>query len=90
MIAREQGLEPLAKLVLANDDSFVNKAKDYVDAEKELTDVEDVLNGVHEILAEDIGNDAHLREWIREDTKKHGQIASKAKKDADEKDEKHV
>ncbi|CAI2570577.1 Protein YhgF [Apilactobacillus kunkeei] len=34
MIAREQGLEPLAKLVLANDDSFVNKAKDYVDAEK--------------------------------------------------------
>lgn len=90
MIAREQGLEPLAKLVLANDDSFANKAKDYVDAEKELNSVEDVLNGVHEILAEDIGNDAHLREWIREDTKKHGQIASKAKKDADEKDEKHV
>ncbi|KPN79934.1 Transcriptional accessory protein [Apilactobacillus kunkeei] len=90
MIAREQGLEPLAKLVLSNDDSFVNKAKDYVDAEKELNSVEDVLNGVHEILAEDIGNDAHLRQWIREDTKKHGQIASKAKKDADEKDEKHV
>lgn len=90
MIARERGLEPLAKLVLANDDSFVNKAKDYVDAEKELNDVEDVLKGVHEILAEDIGNDAHLREWIREDTKKNGQIASKAKKDADEKDEKHV
>lgn len=90
MIAREQGLEPLAKLVLANDDSFVNKAKDYVDAEKELNDVEDVLKGVHEILAEDIGNDAHLREWIREDTKKNGQITSKAKKDADEKDEKHV
>lgn len=90
MIAREQGLEPLAKLVLANDDSFANKAKDYVDAEKELNSVEDVLNGVHEILAEDIGNDAHLREWIREDTKEHGQIASKAKKDADEKDEKHV
>ena len=90
MIARERGLEPLAKLVLANDDSFVNKAKDYVDAEKELNDVEDVLKGVHEILAEDIGNDAHLREWIREDTKKDGQIASKAKKDADEKDEKHV
>lgn len=90
MIAREQGLEPLAKLVLANDDSFVNKAKDYVDAEKELNDVEDVLKGVHEILAENIGNDAHLREWIREDTKKNGQIASKAKKDADEKDEKHV
>lgn len=90
MIARERGLEPLAKLVLANDDSFVNKAKDYVDAEKGLNDVEDVLKGVHEILAEDIGNDAHLREWIREDTKKNGQIASKAKKDADEKDEKHV
>lgn len=90
MIARERGLEPLAKLVLANDDSFVNKAKDYVDAEKELNDVEDVLKGVHEILAEDIGNDAHLREWIRENTKKNGQIASKAKKDADEKDEKHV
>ncbi|CAI2570981.1 Protein YhgF [Apilactobacillus kunkeei] len=90
MIAREQGLEPLAKLVLANDDSFVNKAKDYVDAEKELNDVEDVLKGVHEIIAENIGNDAHLREWIRENTKKNGQIASKAKKDADEKDEKHV
>ncbi|KPN83353.1 Tex family protein [Apilactobacillus kunkeei] len=90
MVAREQGLETLAKLVIANDDSFVNKAKEYVDEEKDLNSVEDVLNGVHEILAEDIGNDAHLREWIREDTKKHGQISSKAKKDADEKDEKHV
>ncbi|MGQ2282460.1 Tex family protein [Apilactobacillus kunkeei] len=90
MVAREQGLEPLAKLVIANDDSFVSKAKDYVDEEKELNSVEDVLDGVHEILAEDIGNDAHLREWIREDTKKHGQISSKAKKDADEKDDKHV
>ncbi|TMT00689.1 RNA-binding transcriptional accessory protein [Apilactobacillus kunkeei] len=90
MVAREQGLEPLAKLVIANDDSFVSKAKEYVDKEKELNSIEDVLNGVHEILAEDIGNDAHLREWIREDTKKHGQISSKAKKDADEKDEKHV
>lgn len=90
MIAREQGLEPLAKLVLANDDSFVQKASDYVNAEQELNSVEDVLAGVHEILTEDIGNDAYLREWIREDTKKHGLITSKVKKNGEELDEKNV
>lgn len=90
MIAREQGLEPLAKLVLANDDSFVQKANDYINAEQELNSLEDVLAGVHEILTEDIGNDAHLREWIREDTKKHGLITSKVKKNGEELDEKNV
>lgn len=90
MVAREQGLEPLAKMIQKNDDNFVHEADKYVDADKDLSSSTDVLNGVHEILAEDFGNDAHLREWIRDYTQKHGLVTSKAKKKASEIDEKGV
>ena len=55
---------------------------------EDLLTTEDVLAGVHEILAEQISDSAEFRTWIREYTTKKGQYVSQVK-DA-EKDEKKV
>lgn len=86
-IAKEQGLEPLA-------DWFMTFPKGEIQSELEkyltedLLTTEDVLAGVHEILAEQISDSAEFRTWIREYTTKKGQYVSQVK-DA-EKDEKKV
>ncbi|MFC4696400.1 Tex family protein [Enterococcus aquimarinus] len=86
-IAKEQGLEPLA-------DWFMTFPKCEIQSELEkyltedLLTTEDVLAGVHEILAEQISDSAEFRTWIREYTTKKGQYVSQVK-DA-EKDEKKV
>ena len=88
--AKEQGLEPLAKNVMAFDPGFNIKeaAQAYVDEEKNLDSVELVLEGVHEILAEYVGDEPHFREWLRAEALKNGLIQT-ALKDED-KDERKV
>lgn len=86
-IAKEQGLEPLADWLMT-----FPKGELQSELEKYLTEdlltTEDVLAGVHEILAEQISDSAEFRTWIREYTTKKGQYVSQVK-DA-EKDEKKV
>ena len=86
-IAKEQGLEPLADWLMT-----FPKGEIQSELEKYLTEdlltTEDVLAGVHEILAEQISDSAEFRTWIREYTTKKGQYVSQVK-DA-EKDEKKV
>lgn len=89
-IAKEKGLEPLAKWLLTfpmNVD-VEKEAQNYLDAEKEVTTVEEALAGAHEILAESISDEPKYRIWIREFTMRNG-IVTSAVKDA-EKDEKGV
>ena len=68
MIARERGLEPLAVLLMAQEgrSSAEEAAAAYVDAAKELPDVESVLSGARDILAEIINEDAAARAEIRQ------------------------
>lgn len=86
-IAKEQGLEPLA-------DWFMTFPKGEIQSELEkyltedLLTTEDVLAGVHEILAEQISDSAEFRTWIREYTTKKGQYVSQVKDAV--KDEKKV
>jgi len=89
-IAREKGLEPLAEWLLSGptSGSVEEKAKVFLNEELELTTIEEVLAGAHEIIAEIISDEPAYREHIREFTRKNGQIVSTAK-DA-EKDEKGV
>ena len=86
-IAKEQGLEPLADWLMT-----FPKGEIQSELEKYLTEdlltTEDVLAGVHEILAEQISDSAEFRTWIREYTTKKGQYVSQVK-DV-EKDEKKV
>ncbi len=67
MIARERGLEPLALLIFAQDGagSAEEIAAQYVDAAKEVQDVDAALLGARDIIAEMINEDADARSEIR-------------------------
>ena len=68
-IAREQGLEPLAVWLLAQERSPalspVEKAEEFICEEKGLPDAASCLNGACDILAEDFSDDASLRAQLR-------------------------
>jgi uncharacterized protein len=65
-IAREKGLEPLAKMVFeqTNQDPYV-KAADFVNAEKQVEDIEQALQGARDIMAEWINEDQEVRAKMR-------------------------
>lgn len=86
-IAKERGLEPLADWVLTFPEGKIEEeAEKYVSPEEELETVEDVLAGVHEILAEVTSDNAEFRTWIRHFTMNNGKIDVVAKDEtADEK-----
>jgi len=66
-MAREKGLEPLAEQIFKQEPGFdpVEAAKSYVDAEKGLEGIEDVLSGTHDIIAERINENSEIRAVIR-------------------------
>ncbi len=67
-VAREKGLEPLAALLFAQEQSCPrpeDAAKDYVNSEKGVETVEDALAGASDIIAEWISDDAELRKTLR-------------------------
>ena len=78
-IARERGLEPLAQWLLAQARDGVqpiDKAADFIDAEKGLPDAESCLGGARDILAEDFSDDATLRAKLRPLLNREGIIRS--------------
>ncbi|VAX38896.1 Transcription accessory protein (S1 RNA-binding domain) [hydrothermal vent metagenome] len=82
-IAREQGLEPFAKLIW-NDDSTITSleayAEKYLDTEKDLPDAEAVLKGVSDIIAEQISEVAEVRQQMRMIAKHTGKLIVKPTK----------
>ncbi|KRO00697.1 Tex family protein [Companilactobacillus kimchiensis] len=90
-IAREAGLEPLSKWLLTFPKSGLDaKAKTFIADDKDLPDLTAVWAGVNEILAENISDRADFREWIRGYTWQNGELTSKVKRGAKEKDEEQV
>ncbi|MDH6364132.1 uncharacterized protein M2139_001117 [Enterococcus sp. PF1-24] len=89
-IAKEKGLEPFADWLMSQPKTaeITEKAQAFLNEEKEVLTVEDVLAGAHEILAEQIGDNAKFRTWIRSFTYNKGDYVSQVK--AEEKDEKGV
>ena len=67
-IAREKGLEPLARLLFDKGPAMVPQeaAKDFVDPEKGVETVEDALQGASDIIAEEISDDADIRKDLRQ------------------------
>lgn len=67
-IAREQGLEPLADLLLANQETLdpQKEAAAFVDPEKGVEDVEKALGGARDILAEQVSDHPEARARMRE------------------------
>ena len=88
-IAKEKGLEPLAEKVWAQKGIQVQQeAEQYLSEENELVEVSDVLQGVNDILAEKISDEAKFREKIRSMTFSKGIIKTEIKKNAE--DEKEI
>ena len=80
-VARERGLEPLAKWLLgqpAEGDPLAEAAK-YINEEKGVASAEDALQGAMDILAEDWSDDAAIRGWVRRFTWERGVLQSRAK-----------
>ncbi|MDC2867169.1 Tex family protein [Bacillus sp. BP-3] len=88
-IAKEKGLEPLADwlLTFAKDD-VLEKAKVFVNEEKEVQSPEEALQGAKDIIAEYVSDEASYRSWIRNTTFRKGVISAVVKDE--EKDEKNV
>ena len=83
MIAREKGLEGLAKAILTPGMNPVKEAEKYLSEEKEVRSVEEALNYAKDILAEEFSENASYREWIRNKTMELGSISS-SKKETEE------
>ena len=86
IIARERGLEPLAKLILKQDifnGSMTEYAQKYIDKEKGVENEQDALNGAMDIIAEEISDNANFRKHIKEVTRREANIVTKAAKDED-------
>ena len=66
-VARERGLAPLAALLMAQEDDASPEAlaAPYVDEAKELPDVESVLSGARDVIAEQVNEDAEVRAAMR-------------------------
>lgn len=63
-IAREKGLEPLARILYRQDIQQV-EPEAYVNSEKEVITVEEALGGARDIIAEWISEDASIRSLLR-------------------------
>ena len=79
--AKEKGLEPLAKVILAqNLNEPVKKiAEKYVNPDKDVNTPQDAIEGAKDIIAEIISDNSDFRGKIRKNTFFTGQITSKAK-----------
>ena len=89
-IAKEKGLEPLAKHIFEDQDKvdIQVEAKNYINEEHELHTIEDVLAGTQDIIAEWIADEPEYRDRIRSVTYNKGTIVSSVKNSED--DEKKV
>jgi len=65
-VAREKGLEPLAKLIYDQKDMNLEElAGKFINPEKEVQDVEEALQGARDIMAEWIAEDVRVRDMLR-------------------------
>ena len=85
-IAREKGLEPLALLLLAQEQKGPapeDAAGDFIDPEKGVETVADALQGANDIIAELLSDDADLRKTLRGLLMRQGHLRSLAVKEED-------
>ena len=80
-IAKEKGLEPLSTLIMLQKtkESLEVVAKQYINEEKGVANVQEALEGARDIIAENISDEADYRSWIRKQTMQKGHIVSNAK-----------
>ena len=78
-VARERGLEPLARIILAQEirTPLEEEAEKYIS--EEVPGVQEAIQGAMDILAEQVSDEADYRSYIRQATMDEGIISSEAK-----------
>ena len=78
-IAKEKGLEPLAKFILEENTSInlYEKAKEFICPDKGINSIDDAINYAKDIIAEIISDDPEIRKLIKEEINEKGRISSK-------------
>ncbi len=83
-IAKEKGLEPLADVLLSQENTdILNVASSFIDEEKEVLTPDDALSGAMDILAERFSDNPEFRKTIRELTYYNALVTSKASTEED-------
>ena len=85
-VAREKGLEPLAALLFAQERDCPrpeDAAAGFIDSEKGVETAADALQGVNDIIAEWISDDAAVRKSLRELLERRGTLRSLAATEED-------
>lgn len=79
-IAREKGLEPLAKRILAQPEVGNPQAEAvvFVNPDRDVPDVPTALAGARDIVAETVSDSAQIRSRVREHFRVRGVVVSKA------------
>ena len=80
-VAREKGLEPLANMIMSQEDVKlipIIAAEEFINEEKEVNTAEDALKGAMDIIAEDISDNAEIRKRVRNLVFMNGVIKSVA------------
>ena len=78
-IAKEKGLEPLAKFILEENTSInlYEKAKEFICPDKGINSIDDAINYAKDIIAEIMSDDPEIRKLIKEEINEKGRISSK-------------
>lgn len=85
-IARENGLEPLAKIILSQRESDIDyKAQRYVN--DKVTDVDAAIEGAMDIVAQWIADDTDTRDMLRKRFEQYAIIETRPSKSKEKKDE---
>lgn len=82
-IAREKGLEPLAKYLLSypQQGDVLHQAHQYLNAELAVLTVQEAIQGAQDIVAEQISDNADVRGWMRRFMSHRGLLTATAKDD---------
>lgn len=80
-VAKEMGLEPLAVIIMRQEDSVdpLEAAAEFVNEEKGVLSAQQAIDGAKDIIAETFSDNADFRKWIRDYTRKNAVLTCKAK-----------
>ena len=89
-VAREKGLEPLARFIMAQQSSDVgHQAVQYINDKKGVTCEQEAIQGALDILAEEISENERARNTVRKNFSFDAVITSKAVKGKEEEGQKY-
>lgn len=80
-IAKEKGLEPLAQVIIEQNEDIYDIATKYIDIDKEINTAEEAIKGAMDIIAENISDNPNYRKEIKRICYRDGLIVTKAAKD---------